>query len=334
MNNETTNAIVLYQTENGKTQIDVTMRDETLWLTQKQLTELFDVKTPAISKHLKNIFESGELNENTVVSKMEITAQDGKKYKTQLYNLDAVIAIGYRINSQKATAFRIWATDVLKTYIIKGYALNELKLQKQASQISSLKSAIALFERSLEHQIESRKDAQEIAKLLATFAEGLDLLDDFDHERLDDTGKSEQAVIRISKEEFLNVIQNMQSDFESDVFAVPKDDSFESSINQIYQSFNAQDCYPSLEEKASMLLYLIVKNHSFVDGNKRIGASCFLYFLDKNNILYQQGIPIIDNNTLFALTLLIASSKPEEMETTKKIVMSVLNRATPSARSV
>ena len=197
-----------------------------------------------------------------------------------------------------------------------------------------MKSAIALFERSLEHQIESRKDAQEIAKLLATFAEGLDLLDDFDHERLDDTGKSEQAVIRISKEEFLNVIQNMQSDFESDVFAVPKDDSFESSINQIYQSFNAQDCYPSLEEKASMLLYLIVKNHSFVDGNKRIGASCFLYFLDKNNILYQQGIPIIDNNTLFALTLLIASSKPEEMETTKKIVMSVLNRATPSARSV
>ena len=281
MANEWNNAIFLYQTDDGRTQIDVTMQDDTIWLTQKQLTELFSVNTPAISKHLKNIFESGELNEVSVVSILETTARDGKKYKTNIYNLDAVIAIGYRVNSKKATAFRIWATDVLKTYITKGYAINELKLKKQQSQIVNLKSAIALVERSLEHQIESKEDAQEIVKLLTTFAKGLALLDDFDHETLDSKGKSEQTVVEIQKEDFWNVVKKMQSEFESDVFAVPKDDSFESSIGQIYQSFDGQDCYPSLEEKAAMLLYLIVKNHSFIDGNKRIGASCFLYFLDK-----------------------------------------------------
>lgn len=317
--------IVIYTSQDGHVSLDTRLENETIWLTQIQIADLFNVKRPAISKHMKNIFESGELIEDSVVSILETTANDGKTYNVAYYNLDMIIAVGYRVNSKKATQFRIWATNILRDYLTKGYVVNEKQLQSQNEKIEALKTTVSLLSRSLTNQIETIDEAQNVARLLENFAQGLDLLDDFDHKTLDNQGHTQKEVVCISTDEFLNVINKMKSEFASDVFANPKDDSFESSVNQIYQTFGGQDCYPTLEEKASMLLYLITKNHSFSDGNKRIAASCFLYFLDKNGILYKDGLPIIDNGTLFALTILIAESNPKEMETMKQIVVSVLN---------
>ena len=318
--------IVIYTSQDGHVSLDTRLENETIWLTQIQIADLFNVKRPAISKHMKNIFESGELIEDSVVSILETTANDGKTYNVAYYNLDMIIAVGYRVNSKKATQFRIWATNILRDYLTKGYVVNEKQLQSQKEKIEALKTTVSLLSRSLTNQIETIDEAQNVARLLENFAQGLDLLDDFDHKTLDNQGHTQKEVVRISTDEFLNVVNEMKSEFASDVFANPKDDSFESSVNQIYQTFGGQDCYPTLEEKASMLLYLITKNHSFSDGNKRIAASCFLYFLDKNGILYKDGLPIIDNGTLFALTILIAESNPKEMETMKQIVVSVLNK--------
>lgn len=318
--------IVIYTSQDGHINLDTRLENETIWLTQIQIAELFNVKRPAISKHIKNIFESGELIEDSVVSILETTASDGKTYNVTYYNLDMIIAVGYRVNSKKATQFRIWATNVLKDYLTMGYVINRKQLQSQKEKIEALKTTVSLLSRSLANQIESIDEAQNVAKLLENFALGLDLLDDFDHKTLDNQGQTQKEVVRISTDEFLNVVNKMKSEFASDVFANPKDDSFESSVNQIYQTFGGEELYPTLEEKASMLLYLITKNHSFSDGNKRIAASCFLYFLDRNGMLYKEGLPIIDNGTLFALTILIAESNPKEMETMKQIVVSVLNK--------
>lgn len=319
------NEIIIYQTEDGKTHIDVKMQNETIWLTQIQIAQLFDVKRPAISKHLKNIFESGELKEESVVSILETTANDGKCYKTNYYNLDAIISVGYRVNSSKATRFRIWATSTLRDYLTKGYAINEDKLKLEQEKVKTLQNTISLLSRSLTNQVENMEDARQVAQLLDNFAHGLNLLDNFDHKTLDSKGQTEREAVRVTEEEFLQVIDKMKSEFASDVFANPKDGSFASSVNQIYQTFDGQELYPTLEEKAAMLLYLITKNHSFSDGNKRIAASCFLYFMDKNGMLYKNGTPIIDNATLFSITLLIAESNPAEMETIKDVVVSVLN---------
>ena len=188
-----------------------------------------------------------------------------------------------------------------------------------------MQNSINLLSRSLISQVDTIEDAQQVAKVLGNFAKGLELLDNYDHKTLDIKGQTETGAVKIEKDEFLNVVKQMKSKFESDVFAVPKDESFDSSINQIYQTFEGKDLYPSLEEKAAMLLYLITKNHSFTDGNKRIAASCFVYFLEKNNMLFKDNLPIIDDGALFALTLLIATSHPDEMETMKQIVVSVLN---------
>ena len=323
--------IVIYTSEDGTVSLDTKLENETIWLTQKQMAELFGVKTPAISKHLKNIFNEGELKEEVVISILETTTKHGaikektQKSTTQFYNLDAIISVGYRVNSSRATQFRIWATDVLKKYLTQGYAINNKMLKAQNAKIVNLQQTISLLSRSIQNQIETVDDAQNVAKILDNFAKGLDLLDNFDHKTLDDKGCTQKPAVKISEKEYLNIIDKMKSEYASDVFANPKDGSFASSINQIYQTFDGKDCYPTLEEKAAMLLYLITKNHSFSDGNKRIAASCFLYFLDKNNMLYRDNLPIIDSRTLFALTLLIAESKPEEMDIMKQIVISVLN---------
>ncbi len=324
--------IIIYTSEDGTVSLDTKLENETIWLTQKQMAELFGVKTPAISKHLKNIFNEGELKEEVVISILETTTKHGaikgktQKSTTQFYNLDAIISVGYRVNSSRATQFRIWATEVLKKYLTQGYVLNNKVLKAQKAKIVDLQKTLSLLSRSIQNQISTVDEAQNIAKILDNFAKGLDLLDNFDHKTLDDKGCTQKQALKISEKEYLIVIDKMKSEFASDVFANPKDGSFASSINQIYQTFDGKDCYPTLEEKAAMLLYLITKNHSFSDGNKRIAASCFLYFLDKNNMLYRDNLPIIDNGTLFALTLLIAESKPEEMSVMKQIVISVLNR--------
>ena len=323
------NQIVIYQTADGQTQIDVKMQEETVWLTQETMAKLFDTTVPNINMHIKNIYEDEELDKNRTIKDFLTVRKEGKRSVSRnltYYNLDMIIAVGYRVKSKTATQFRIWANKILKEYLIKGYSINEQLLLKQQQQLETLQNTISLLTRSITNQVETVEQAQSVAKILETFAHGLNLLDNFDHKKLDRKGNTTKEAIRISKDEFLEVINAMKSDFESDVFAVPKDESFSSSVNQIYQTFDGKELYPTLEEKAAMLLYLIVKNHSFADGNKRIGASCFLYFMSKNGILYNGGVPIIDNSTLFALTLLIAESNPAEMEIIKQVVISVLNK--------
>lgn len=322
---EQQNNIVIYQTENGKTKLDVHLQKQTIWLSLDEISSLFQKNKSTISRHIKNIFLSEELDRESVVANFATTAKDGKIYQVDYYNLDMIISVGYRVNSKIATQFRKWATGILKQYLVDGYAVNEKRLQEQKSKISQLQNAIKLLNRSIEHQADNLDAAKKLSALMADFASGLDLLDDYDNKTLDTKGKTTKPAVIIKKEEFLNVIDKMKPEFGSDVFANPKDDSFDSSINQIYQTFGGQECYPSLEEKAAMLLYFLVKNHSFTDGNKRIGAACFLYFLDKNEILYQNNIQLIDNTTLFTLTILIAESKPEEKETMKQVILSVLN---------
>lgn len=327
--NKSKGEIIIYTSEDGKISLDTKLENNTIWLTQKDMAELFGVKTPAINKHLNNIYQEGELSQDATISILEIVQKEGKrnvKRQTAFYNLDAIISVGYRVNSSRATQFRIWATNVLKEYLTRGYAINEKLLNDKQEKIKTLQTTVSLLTRSLTNQIESLDDAQQVAKILDNFAKGLDLLDNFDHKTLDVKGSTQKEAVIIPVKEFLSVINKMKSEFASDVFANPKDDSFESSVNQIYQTFGGNDCYPTLEEKAAMLLYLITKNHSFSDGNKRIAASCFLYFLEKNGILYKNNLPVIDNGTLFVLTVLIAESNPIEMETMKQIVVSVLNR--------
>lgn len=320
------NQIVIYKNNDGNIECSVNLRDNTLWLSLDQIATVFQKNKSTISRHIKNIFETEELDKDSVVAFFATTANDGKTYNVAYYNLDMIISVGYRINSKIATNFRKWATNVLKNYLTQGYAINEKLLSDKQEKIQTLQTTVSLLTRSLTNQIESLDDAQQVAKILDNFAKGLDLLDNFDHKTLDEKGSTQKEAVIIPVKEFLSVINEMKSEFASDVFANPKDDSFESSVNQIYQTFGGNDCYPTLEEKAAMLLYLITKNHSFSDGNKRIAASCFLYFLEKNGILYKNNLPIIDNGTLFALTILIAESNPKEMETMKQIVISVLNQ--------
>ncbi len=321
-----TNNIVIYQGTNGKTQIDVNIQDDTIWLSLDQISAVFQKNKSTISRHIKNIFETDELERDQVVAKFATTAKDGKTYQVDYYNLDVILAVGYRVSSKIATQFRKWATNILHQYLVDGYAVNEKRLTEKQEQIESLRNSLNLLTRAITSQAKNIDDAKNLANILNIFAKGLELLDDYDNKTLDTKGLTNRPSVIIAKEEYLELIAKMKPEYGSDVFANPKDESFESSINQIYQTFGGEDCYPTLEEKAAMLLYLLVKNHSFTDGNKRIGAACFLYFLEKNNMLYQNSTPILDNDTLFALTLLIASSKPEEKDTMKQVIISVLNK--------
>jgi prophage maintenance system killer protein len=321
--------IVIYQAPNGKTQIDVQLQNDTIWLTQRAMADLFECSSDNISLHLRNIYNDAELEKDSTTEDFSVVQTEGAREvrRTQtFYNLDAIIAVGYRVNSKKATQFRIWATGVLKQYLVDGYAVNEKRLKEKQAQINKLQNAINLLSRSIKNYAHNVSEAEQLAQIMSDFALGLNLLDDYDNKTLDTKGKTKQKAVVIGREEFLSVIDKMKPEFGSDVFANPKDNSFDSSINQIYQTFDGEDCYPSLEEKAAMLLYFLVKNHGFTDGNKRIGAACFLYFLNKNGILYKDGLQIIDNATLFALTILIAESKPEEKDTMKQVIISILNK--------
>ncbi len=321
------NKVEIYKTVDGQTEVEVNFEKDPVWLNQYQLAELFDTDRTSITKHLKNIFETGELDEISTCAKIAQVRQEGKRQVKRdvfYYNLDVIISVGYRVNSQKGTQFRIWATRRLKDYLIEGYAVNEKRLAQKNQEIKVLKDGISILTRAAAGQIENTETGNE---WLAVFSQGLKLLDDYDHETLDSKGKTIKETVYPSYDEYMVMINKMFSDFESSVFAKPKDDSFKSSINQIRQSLGGVDCYPSIEEKAANLLYFVVKNHSFVDGNKRIAAACFLLFLEKNNMLQNGSNTIISNEALASLTLYIAMSKPEEAETVKNMIISVLNRS-------
>lgn len=316
------NEIEIYKSSDNKTEILVRFEEDTVWLTQQQMSLLFNQTKQNISLHINNCFKDGELQKDSVVKESLTTASDGKNYRTKHYNLDVIISVGYRVKSQRGTQFRQWATQRLKDYLVQGYAINENRLKEKQQEVEYLKTGIRILSRAIEQQATS-----EDSEMLRVFAKGLDLLDDFDHQQLDLNGKTIKICNYPTPDEYLQLIKDMKSEFASDVFAKPKDENFDSSIHQIQQSFDGKELYQSLEEKAAILLYLIVKNHSFVDGNKRIGAACFLYFLNKNGLLFSsENKPIISNDALAALTLFVATSKTEEMKVIVKLIVSILNR--------
>ena len=318
--------IIIYRAEDNTVQLDVRMENETVWLTQKQIAELFDVKRPAITKHLRNIFNEGELDPISVSSILEHTAADGKVYNTQFYNLDAILSVGYRVNSKRAVAFRQWASRVLKDFVIKGFAIND-KIRRE--QLSDLRQLVQIVGRTVQSKaIESTDETQAIFNVVVDYAYALDTLDNYDYERLTVKETTPEVRFHATYENAMQTIGALREKFGgSTLFGNEKDDSFKSSIGQIYQTFGGADLYPSVEEKAAMLLYLVTKNHSFSDGNKRIAATLFLWFLNNNGILYREdGTKRIADNTLVALTLMIAESRTEEKDTMVKVVVSLINQ--------
>ncbi len=319
------NKIEIYKSKDNQIELQVQMDSDTVWLTQEQMEYLFQTTKQNISLHINNVFSEKELDKNSTVKDSLTVRTEGKrqvKRKIQFYNLDVIISVGYRVKSQRGTQFRQWATQRLKDYLVQGYAINEKRLAQKKQEVEYLKTGIRILNRAMDEQT----TAEEF-EMLKVFAKGLSLLDDYDHESLDKKGITQQQTIYPSVEEYLKMIQVMYSEIDSELFAKPKDESFHSSVNQIKQSFGDTELYPTIEEKAANLLYFITKNHSFVDGNKRIAAACFLYFMEQNKALLKpDGTPIIDNATLAALTLFIATSKPEEAEIVKQLTISILNR--------
>tara|TARA_R110002020_G_scaffold157787_1_gene340725 strand:+ start:1888 stop:2868 length:981 start_codon:yes stop_codon:yes gene_type:complete len=321
------NQIEIYQGTDGQTQIEVKFEGDTFWLPLQQISELFQRDKSVISRHIRNIYKEGELDRMSTVAKNATVQMEGRRKverEVEFYNLDLILSVGYRVNSKQGTQFRIWATQRLKDYLLQGYAINENRLAQKQQEVQTLKDGIRILSRAIQQKEENQNLDFE---WLNHFAKGLELLDDYDHENLDKKGLSKRKANYPELSEYKEVIKSMRSDFESGVFGKEKDGSFESAIAQISKGFEEEDFYSTLEEKAATLLFLIVKNHGFVDGNKRIAAACFLLFLQSNDLLNtSEGISIISNDALASLTLFIASSKPEEMDTVKKLVISVLNR--------
>jgi len=320
--------IVIYLTKDKKIQLEVKLEQETIWLTQKQIARLFGTQRPAITKHLHNIFKAGELKDNSVCSILEHTAADGKKYRTKFYNLDIIISVGYRVNSSRATQFRIWATNVLKRHLIDGYTLNEKRLKEQALKLQDLQRAVKLIGSMKDRKQLEYREAMGLLEVISDYNYALGLLDDYDYKRLKVSHTSKEEKFILSYEAALKVVEKLKEKFGgSDLFGMTRDKSFESSISAIYQTFSGRNLYPSIEEKAANLLYFIVKNHSFVDGNKRIAASIFLWFLEKNGILHKEdGSKRIADNALVALTLMIAESNPSERDVIVTLVVNLINR--------
>ncbi len=301
--------ITLFEDDGIKLEVPVSPDQDTVWLNRNQMAELFERDVKTIGKHIGNALK--EELDHSVVAKFATTASDGKCYQVEYYNLDMIISVGYRVKSKRGTAFRKWANSVLKQYILRGYAVNH-------NRMTQLGEVIRIMKRT-----ESSLDAKQVLSVIEKYSLALDLLDDYDHQTMD-RPSGNKAVYVLSYEECRKIIDTMKYNADSDVFGNEKDDSFKGSIGNIYQSFGGEDVYPSLEEKAANLLYFITKNHSFSDGNKRIAATMFLYFLDKNGVLFKNGEKLIDDHTLVALTIMIAESKPEEKEMMISVIMNCI----------
>ena len=300
--------LVIFETEDNTIKLEVPVEKETVWLSQSQMTELFGVDRTVITRHVNNVFKEGELIKESNVQKMHIANSDRP---VQFYNLDVIISVGYRVKSKRGVEFRRWANSVLKQYILQGYAIND-------NRIAQLGEVIQIMKRT-----QNALDSQQVLNVIQKYSKALDLLDSYDHQTLE-RPKGNVATYELTYEECMDVISQMRFGDESDLFGKEKDDSFRGSIGNIYQAFAGKELYPSLEEKAAHLLYFVTKNHSFLDGNKRIAATMFLYFLDKNGVLFMEGEKLIDDHTLVALTIMIAESKPEEKEMMITVIMNCL----------
>lgn len=326
------NQIIIYQTADNQTQIDVRMENDTVWLTQAQMADLFQKDRTVISRHIRNVFKEGELEESLVCAKFALPKKYGRRKgymqeaEATIYNLDVIISVGYRVKSQRGVQFRQWANRVLKQYLIKGYAINE---RLRHEQISELRQLVQVVGRALRHrEQENTIETQDLLDVVVDYTYALDTLDNYDYERLTIDQTTKVASFHATYENAMEQIQRLRDKFGASIlFGNEKDDSFRSSIGQIYQTFGGEDLYPSVEEKAAMLLYLVTKNHSFSDGNKRIAATLFLWFLNNNHLLYHSdGSKRIADSTLVALTLMIAESKTEEKDVMVKVVVNLINQ--------
>ncbi len=301
-------SIVLFETEDKKVSLSVTIEDETVWLTQAQMTTLFSVDRTVVTKHVNNVFREHEIDEKSNVHFLHIANSDKP---VKIYSLDVIISVGYRVKSKRGVEFRRWANSVLKQYILRGYAVNNHRVQQLGEVIRIMK------------RTENSLDSKQILSVIEKYNTALELLDSYDHQTMG-RPKGNDATYVLTYEECMDAIACMRFGKDSELFGKEKDDSFKGSIGNIYQSYAGQEIYPSLEEKAANLLYLVTKNHSFYDGNKRIAATMFLYFLDKNGVLFSDGEKLIDDHTLVALTIMIAESRPEEKEMMISVIMNCL----------
>ena len=323
--------ILIYKTETGQTQIDVRIEEETVWLTQAQMIALFESSKANISEHIKHIFSSGELDDNSTVRKFRTVQREGKREVARdrmHYNLDVVISVGYRVNSKRGILFRQWANKVLKEFLLQGYSINEKMLREKSRQLEELKNVVRLQEKVISEHDLNTDESVGLIKIIAQYSRALDLLDDYDHQRLEVPEEGSREVFQITYNEARKAIDELgrQTKFEG-LFGREKDDSFKGSLENIYQTFGGEDLYPTTEEKAAHLLYFVVKNHSFSDGNKRIAAFLVVWFLDRNQILYTQtGNKVIPDNALVALTLLIAVSHPGDKERMIKVIVNLIFR--------
>ena len=323
------NEIVIYQSEDGRTQLDVKLEGETVWLTQAQMSELFQIDRTVINRHIRNIYKSGELEEKATCAKNAQVRVEGSRAVSRTipyYNLDIIISVGYRVNSIRGTRFRQWANSVLKQYLIKGYAVNE-RIRKQ--QIAELRQLVQVVGRAIQQQsVPTTDESDALFDVVVDYTYALDTLDDYDYQRLNINKTTKEEPFHAPYEDAMHEIDMLRDKFGgSALFGNEKDDSFKSSIGQIYQTFGGEELYPSVEEKAAMLLYLVTKNHSFSDGNKRIAATLFLWFMNNNGILYREdGSKRIADNSLVALTLMIAESRTEEKDVMVKVVVNLINK--------
>jgi len=320
--------IIIYQTPDGKTQLDVKLENETVWLSQAQLIDLFESTKQNISLHINNVFKEGELDKKATVKEYLTVRQEGNrtvKRNIEHYSLDVIISVGYRVKSQRGTQFRIWANSVLKEYLIKGYAINQ---NAKNEQLEDLKKTVKLLSNVIDSKTLSADEATGLLKVITDYTYALDTLDRYDYQKLEIERTTTEEPFKANYDNAMEAIYVLRDKFGSGgLFGNEKDQSFKSSISTIYQTFGGDELYPSIEEKAAMLLYLVTKNHSFSDGNKRIAAFLFLWFLEKNGILYRSdSTRLIENNTLVALTLMIAESRTEEKDIMVKVVVNLINK--------
>mgnify|MGYP001208024876 CR=1 FL=1 len=323
--------IILYETPSGDFQVQVKFEHESLWLSQRIMAQLFGKDSDTIGLHIKNIYAEGELDENSTTEHFSVVQNEGKRKinrRVKFYNLDVIISVGYRVNSKQGTQFRIWANNILKDYLIKGYAINENRLKESNQKYLDLKKTVKLLENVVEQKSLTSDEATGLLRVITDYTHALDLLDQYDHQTLKKSLKTSKEKYKITYDEAINAIKTLKEKFGgSELFGNEKDESLKSSLGNIYQTYQKKELYQGAENKAAHLLYFIVKNHSFTDGNKRIAAFLFIWFLERNGLLYsKEGFKKIEDNTLVALTLMIAESKPAEKEMMIRVILNLMQK--------
>ena len=321
--------IVIYKTKDGKILLQVNLRKDTVWLSQKQIALLFNTQRPAITKHLHNIFRSGELNEKSVCSILEHTAEDGKTYRTQFYNLDAIISVGYRVSSQRATQFRIWATKILKDHLIKGFTFNQKRIKEKG--LEEFEKSLQLIKNTIKTKQLTSTETSGILKVITDYANSWILLRKYDENQIQKPVKEQKPKYILTRDKTEEAIEKLKTELiqkkdASELFGQKRGEMLEGIINNLYQTFESKELYPSIEDKASHLLYFIIKDHPFIDGNKRIGSFLFIFFLERNNYLFKKnGEKKFNDNALVALALLIAISAPKQKDIMIKLIMNFIS---------